>query len=91
MIGSYYDVNADQYVRVNGPIYSGRIGSFNQLDVRFDKKWTFRQWSLSMYLDIQNLYNASNPEGYGYNYDYTQRSSISSLPFLPVYGIRGDF
>ena len=29
-----------------GPLYSARLGSFNQLDVRFDKKWTFHRWAL---------------------------------------------
>ncbi|MGZ3442786.1 MAG: ligand-gated channel protein, partial [Polyangia bacterium] len=91
VIGSYYDVNTDDYVRINGPTYSARLGSFNQLDVRFDKKWTFHRWSMSMYVDIQNMYNASNPEGYGYNFDATQRSAVAGLPFLPVLGIRGDF
>ena len=91
VIGSYYDVNADSYVRVQGPQYGARLGSFNQLDVRFDKKWTFYRWALSIYADIQNVYSASNPEGYGYNFDFSQRSSVSGLPFLPVLGIRGDF
>jgi TonB family protein len=91
VVGSYYDVNGDSYVPINGPIYSARLGSFNQLDVRFDKKWTFHRWALAIYVDIQNLYNASNPEGYAYNFDKTQRSSIAGLPFLPVFGIRGDF
>ncbi|HEX9103126.1 MAG TPA: TonB-dependent receptor plug domain-containing protein, partial [Polyangia bacterium] len=91
VVGSYYDVNGDVYVPINGPLYSARLGSFNQLDVRFDKKWTYRRWAMSLYVDIQNLYRASNPEGYAYNYDFSQRSSIAGLPFLPVLGIRGDF
>jgi hypothetical protein len=90
-VGSYYNVNSDSYTPINGPLYSGRLGSFNQLDVRFDKKWTFQRWALSMYADIQNVYNASNPEGYAHSYDYSQRSTVSGLPFLPVLGIRGDF
>lgn len=27
------------------------------LDVRVDKKWFFKKWSINMYLDIQNIYN----------------------------------
>jgi TonB family protein len=91
VIGAFYDSNANTYTPQNGPTYSGRMGSFNQLDVRFDKKWTFNRWSFSLYLDIQNVYNASNPEVYKYSYDYTQRQSVSGLPFLPVLGIKGDF
>jgi TonB family protein len=91
VVGSYYDVNSDAYVPINGALYSQRLGSFNQLDVRFDKKWTFHRWALAMYVDIQNLYNASSPEGRAPNFDYTKFASISGLPFLPVLGLRGDF
>lgn len=34
-----------------------RLGNFHQLDVRVDKQYFFNQWSLRVYLDIQNLYN----------------------------------
>ena len=91
VIGAYYDVNSDAYVPHPRPGLLGAARPFNQLDVRFDKTWTFHRWSLSLYLDMQNLYGASNPEGYQYNYDFTQRAPVSGLPFLPVLGIRGDF
>jgi hypothetical protein len=91
VVGSYFDVNQGIYQRINGSVYSQRLGSFNQLDVRFDKKWTFNRWSFSMYLDIQNIYNAANPEGVSYNYNFTQSKPVSGLPFLPVVGWRGEF
>lgn len=28
------------------------------LDIRIDKKWYFKSWSLDLYMDIQNVYNA---------------------------------
>jgi TonB family protein len=90
-IGAYYDVNGDVYIPINGPLYSSRLSSFNQLDIRFDKKWTFHRWAISIYLDLQNVYRASNEEGKAPNFDYTQFASIAGLPFLPVLGIRGDF
>lgn len=34
-----------------------RISPFHQLDVRVDKKYYFKKWSLNIYFDIQNLYN----------------------------------
>lgn len=34
-----------------------RLGNFHQLDVRVDKQYFFNQWSLRIYLDVQNLYN----------------------------------
>jgi hypothetical protein len=34
-----------------------RLGAFHQLDIRVDKSYFFPKWSLTIYLDIQNLYN----------------------------------
>jgi len=38
-------------------INSQRLNSFNQLDIRVDKRFFFKKWSLMLYLDIQNLFN----------------------------------
>ncbi|MCC7296788.1 MAG: TonB-dependent receptor, partial [Bacteroidia bacterium] len=53
---------------------TGRLGNFNQLDLRVDKVWYFKRSSLNLYIDIQNLFNtqylgpntliaAQNPDG----------------------------
>lgn len=34
-----------------------RFGNFHQLDLRVDKSYFFKKWSLILYTDIQNLYN----------------------------------
>ncbi|MEN2280659.1 TonB-dependent receptor [Algoriphagus sp. SE2] len=34
-----------------------RLRAFHQLDLRVDKKYYFKKWSLNWYVDIQNLYN----------------------------------
>lgn len=34
-----------------------RNSTSHSLDIRIDKKWFFRKWSLNAYLDIQNIYN----------------------------------
>ena len=44
----YYD-----YSRFN----TQRLPAFHQLDVRVDKSFFFRKWSLIFYADIQNIYN----------------------------------
>lgn len=38
-------------------VNSERLPAFHQLDLRVDKTWFFRRWTLALYLDIQNLYN----------------------------------
>jgi hypothetical protein len=39
-----------------------RLDDFQQLDVRVDKEYFFKKWSLNFYLDIQNLYNFKSQE-----------------------------
>ena len=34
-----------------------RLSSFNQLDIRIDKGFYFKKWSLMFYLDVQNILN----------------------------------
>ncbi len=46
------------YNRLN----SNRLSTLQQLDVRLDKKYYFRTWSLMMYIDIQNLYASKTPQ-----------------------------
>jgi TonB family protein len=88
---AYYDVNSFAYVPVYGSPYSARLPSFNQLDLRVDKTFTFNHWRLGLYVDIQNLYNAASPEAATYSYDFKQTYYLNGLPFLPIVGIRGDF
>jgi len=45
------------YSRIN----TLRLRGFNAMDLRLDKKWNFKNWSLDVYLDIQNLFNSKNP------------------------------
>ncbi len=35
-----------------------RLSNFNQFDIRVDKVWYKKKWSLNLYLDIQNFFNA---------------------------------
>ncbi len=38
-----------------------RLKGFNQVDLRIDKKWNFRKWTLDLFLDVQNLLVTQNP------------------------------
>lgn len=56
LLRSNWDVSGvgipDKY-RIN----EGKTPAFQQLDVRVDKKYYFKKWSLDLYLDIQNVLN----------------------------------
>jgi TonB family protein len=68
-----------------------RLPLFHALDLRVDKRWKFKYWQLSTYLDVQNVYNNQNAEAVGYNFNYTAREYVNGLPILPSIGIRADF
>jgi hypothetical protein len=88
---SYYDTLSDTYLPVWGATYSRRLPSFNQLDLRVDKEFVFDRFKLVVYLDLENVYNATSAEGATFNYDFTRQAYLGGLPFLPVLGVRGEF
>jgi outer membrane receptor protein involved in Fe transport len=71
--------------------FSERLPLFHQLDMRVDKRWKFKSWQLSAYLDVQNVYNSQNAEAIQYNFNYTARQYVTGLPILPSLGLRGEF
>ncbi|MFI5290633.1 MAG: TonB-dependent receptor plug domain-containing protein, partial [Polyangia bacterium] len=91
VVGSYYDAASGTYRPINGPLYSARLTDFHQLDVRFDKTWTFNRWKLALYLDIQNVYDHQSEERITYNFDFTKSAPITGLPIVPAFGVRGEF
>ena len=65
--------------------------AMHQLDVRLDRFWQFKDWRLSAYVDVQNVYAHATVMDYRYNQDYTQKTAIKTLPILPSFGVRGEF
>ena len=68
------------------------------LDVRIDKTWQFKWCSscetpgkLSAYLDILNVYNQGNVDGFSYDYNFTHRSQANDLPIIPSLGLRLEY
>ena len=88
--GGWYDADVDVYSPAQGPVNTGRLPAFNQLDVRFDKTFLFRRWILKVYLDITNIYNNQNVEVNQPNYDFTRRAALTGLPIIPSFGIRSE-
>ncbi|MBN2724174.1 MAG: TonB family protein [Deltaproteobacteria bacterium] len=91
IVGGIYDADTGRYIGVEGKPYSERMPLFHQLDFRIDKKFKFNTWSLTVYLDIQNVYNYQVSEFLTYNFNYTQRTTVAGLPIVPSIGIKGSF
>lgn len=66
-----------------------RLPTYHQLDVRVDRAWKLGPIDGSVFIDIINVYNAQNSEGYQYNFDFTKRDKLPGIPFLPTIGVKG--
>lgn len=54
-----WDINR-QGIPDNNRLNTQRLEPFTQLDIRVDKIWYFKKWSLNIYVDIQNVYLAKS-------------------------------
>jgi hypothetical protein len=90
VVGRINDLSTGVYRPVYGAVNSDRNPFFHRLDVRVQKRFEIGDFRLTVYIDVQNVYNATNREGVSYNYDYTQSSDIAGLPIIPSLGVRGE-
>ena len=49
------------------------------------------EFSFTAYLDLLNVYNQQNAEGFITDYRSREQEPIPSLPILPVIGLSGEF
>jgi hypothetical protein len=86
-----YAVDSNGYGCTRDPVDSSRFPDFNQLDVRLDHSWLFESWTLDVYADVQNVYNAQNIETYFSDYRCREEVAVPGIPVLPVLGVKGTF
>jgi TonB family protein len=86
-----YDADKGMYACRQGALNSTRQPTFNQLDFRIDRTWTFNAWQLGAYVDIQNIYNAENREFTVPDYRCRDSIPVRGIPFLPILGVKGMF
>ena len=61
-----------QEVHTIGPFYAERLGDYHRLDLRASRTTSVGKGRLTLFIDIQNLYDQENPrgieiDGAGYN------------------------
>lgn len=86
-----YQVDGNSYTAQRGETLSARLPPFHQLDLRLDKYFVFQNWTLDVYIDIQNVYNAQNTEATLFDYRFREEIPVPGIPFLPVLGVKGSF
>lgn len=86
-------------------VNSERLEDIHTLDIRVDKKWYFKSWSLNAYVDIQNIYNnkiklrsdvSNNPDVGELVYESQEGENLYEIPnesgtLLPSIGLLIDF
>jgi TonB family protein len=87
---SVFDSSLNNYDPIDSTKYSTRVPAFHQLDIRLDKTWIYNKWIFTAYVDLQNVYNRSNPEQLEYSYNYQRSQYTTGLPIYPIIGLRGE-
>jgi outer membrane receptor for ferrienterochelin and colicin len=91
VVGATFVSDSDEYAPIFGGVNSRRFQSFHQLDLRVDKQWVFDRWSVTAYLDVQNVYNRKNSVSLAYNYDYSSKKTVGALPIVTILGFKAEY
>ena len=92
IVGVVENEEDNYFEPIKGEKKSTRMDPFFQIDVRIDKKFVYKRWMFSVYVDIQNLswLFYKSPEEVVYNYDYTDRQNVSMV-IQPALGFKAEF
>ena len=95
--------NYPAVIRDFSQIGSDRLDTFNQVDLRIDKKWNYNKWTLNVFLEIQNILGSDIPQEpeFGLSRDangnelaprsLVEIMSVEGASVLPSIGIVIDF
>lgn len=68
-----------------------RLPLFHSADVRVDRRWNLSSWTLIAYMDLQNVYNHKNVQGYIWNEREQALEANTGIGILPTIGISAEF
>ena len=61
------------------------------LDLRVDRRFSFRSWQLEVYVDVQNVYNRNNISAVRWDPRTNEPEFNESIGVLPTLGINIEF
>jgi hypothetical protein len=84
IIGETWKRAYEAIVPIYGETNSDRMDPFFQLDVRVDKKFVYKKFMSSVYIDFQNIswFFYKSPEMDIYNYDHSDKTRVSMIPLV---------
>lgn len=79
--------NPGSIVNLPDEYLSARLQPGHHLDIRLDRYFNFRNWTLIVYLDIQNVYNYKIPQRPSYDFWENRINTSSDIGILPSVGV----
>src|SRR5262249_48390985 len=87
--GAVYNSDADTYEPLYVPPLTARTPFHHPADLRVDYRLVkSKKLVVDGFLDLHNAYRNRDAIGYQYNYDYSARTPITTLPLFPFVGLR---
>lgn len=80
-----------QRIQSLNDINSLRLPDFASLDVRAEKRFSFRRWSFSPYVDVFNITNHRSVVQLNYEFNRSRPQLLSEDQRLPIFGMRIEF
>jgi hypothetical protein len=68
-----------------------RFPMFRSLDLRVDRRWSFRGWQLEVYLDVQNVLGRKNVTAVRWDPRTNEPEFDESIGILPTIGVNAEF
>lgn len=80
--------NYPAIIRDYSQIGSQRLDTFNQVDVRIDKKWNYANWTLNVFFEVENILGSQIPQEpeFGLSRD-ADGNEISPRSLVEIMGI----
>ena len=70
---------------------AARLPNYSRLDVRVDRRFNFKKWTLVTYIDVQDVWNQKNVTDFRWN-KYTRKiEEDESIGILPTIGVNAIF
>ena len=93
----YFDATNRVYVPKYGARNSERMAPFVGLDLRYEKKITYKLWQWTFYIDVTHVenffgkgYRSPETNQYQWNYDYSDKQVLADVT-RPALGMKIDF
>lgn len=77
-------------VREDTPFNTERFSDYHRLDIRLDRRFYHKNWSLVVYLDIMNFYGRDNIWDYTRD-EYGEVETVNQFSTFPVGGVNIEF